>query len=171
MEGLFKKINLKALNENYFHILNDDWALLTAGKPGNFNFMTVSWGSFGILWNRPVLFCFVRPQRYTFDFINKNHYFTLSFFNPEYKDVLDYCGSNSGRVTDKIKSTGLVPYPTDLGNIIFEQTRLAFECKKIYADDIKPGSFIDLSIISATYRENDYHRMYIGEIVNCFKPY
>lgn len=171
MEGLFKKVNLKTISENYFKILNDDWALLTAGKPDHFNFMTVSWGSVGILWNRPVLFCFVRPQRYTFDFMNKNHYFTLSFFDPGYKEVLDYCGTHSGRSSNKIKTTGLTPYPTELGNVIFEQVRLSFECKKIYADDIKPGSIIDLSIIGSTYRNNDYHRMYIGEIVNCFKPY
>jgi flavin reductase (DIM6/NTAB) family NADH-FMN oxidoreductase RutF len=171
MEGLFKKVNINTLTENYFNILNNDWGLLTAGKTDNFNTMTVSWGSFGIMWNRPVIFCFVRPQRYTFEFMNKNHYFTLSFFTDEYKKALEYCGEHSGRDIDKVKKSELVPYTTDLRNIIFEQTRLAFECKKLYSENLKPEAFLDQSIIKSTYQKGDFHRMYVGEIVNCFKPF
>lgn len=171
MEGLFKKINLNTLNENFFNILNNDWGLLTAGKADSFNTMTISWGSFGIMWNKPVIFCFVRPQRYTFEFMNKSHYYTLSFFNPEFKEVLDFCGNHSGRQTDKIKATDLKPFVTDLGNVIFEQARLAFECKKLYVDNLKAEGFLDQSIVKSTYQNNDFHKMYVGEIVNCLKPY
>lgn len=171
MEGLFKKINLNSLSENYFNILNNDWGLLTAGKPESFNTMTISWGSVGVMWNKPVVFCFVRPQRYTYEFMNRNHYFTLSFFNPEFKQALDFCGNHSGRNTDKMKATELIPYATDLGNVIFQQARLAFECKKLYAENLKPEAFIDQSILKSTYQNNDFHRMFIGEIVNCFKPF
>jgi len=171
MESLFKKINPNTLSENFFTALNNDWGLLTAGKPDNFNTMTVSWGTFGIMWNKPVLICFVRPQRYTYEFMNKNHYFTLSFFNSEFKDSLDYCGKYSGRNTDKIKGTDLVPYTTDLGNVIYEQSRLAFECKKLYADNLNPEAFVDQTIIPSTYQKSDFHRMFIGEIVTCLKPY
>lgn len=171
MENLFKKVNINSLSENYFNTLNNDNALLTAGNKDNFNTMTISWASFGFLWNRPVIFCFVRPQRYTFEFMNKNHYFTLSFFDSEYKKALDYCGSHTGRNTDKMKETELVSYATGLGNIIYEQIRLAFECKKLYADNINPEAFIDQSIIKSSYQKNDFHRMYIGEIVNCYKPF
>lgn len=169
MEGLFKKISVNAVNENFFSKLNNDWGLLAVGKPDKFNCMTISWGSLGIMWNRPVIFCFVRPQRYTFEFMEKNHYFTLSFFDNEYKQALNFCGSHSGRNTDKMKMTGLVVHPTDMGNVIFEQAQLAFECKKIYTDVIKSESFVDHSIIKMTYPGNDFHHMYIGEIVNCFK--
>jgi flavin reductase (DIM6/NTAB) family NADH-FMN oxidoreductase RutF len=171
MESLFKKINVNTLSENFFKSLNDEWGLLTAGKPESFNTMTISWGTFGILWNKPVLICFVRPQRYTFEFMNKYHYYTLSFFNEEYKEALDICGKFTGRETDKMKKAGLTPYTTGIGNVIFEQSRLAFECKKIYTDDFKPENFIDQNIIKATYSKNDFHKMYIGEIVNCYKAY
>jgi flavin reductase (DIM6/NTAB) family NADH-FMN oxidoreductase RutF len=171
MENLFKKISFKTLGENYYKILNDDWGLVTAGKLESFNTMTISWGTFGVLWNRPVFFCFVRPQRYTFEFINKSHYYTLSFFTEEYKSILNYCGAHSGRDNDKIKETDLTPYATDLGNVIFEQTRLAFECKKIYTDDIKPEKFLDPNILKATYQKDDFHRIFVGEIVNTFVPY
>jgi flavin reductase (DIM6/NTAB) family NADH-FMN oxidoreductase RutF len=171
MESLFKKINVNTLSENFFKTLKDEWGLLTAGNPESFNSMTVSWGTLGVLWNKPVLICFVRPQRYTFEFMNKSHYYTLSFFNEENKDSLNICGKYTGKETDKIKKAGLTPYTTDLGNVIFEQSRLAFECKKIYTDDFKPENFIDQNIIKATYANNDFHKMYIGEIVNCYKAY
>jgi flavin reductase (DIM6/NTAB) family NADH-FMN oxidoreductase RutF len=171
MEGLFRKINVGSFNENVFTTLNKEGALLTAGKPDHFNTMTISWGTFGMLWNKPVLFVFVRPQRYTSEFMTSNHYFTVSLLRQEYKDIIDYCGSHSGRDSDKIKATGLVPHPTDLGNVIYEQIRWAFECKKIYDDKIKPESFLDPSIIQTTYQKSDFHRMFIGEIVNCYKPF
>lgn len=171
MDSLFKKINVNSLSENYFKTLSEDWGLLTAGNPDSFNTMTISWGTFGNLWNRQVIFCFVRPQRFTFEFMNKNHYFTLSFFDKEHKSALDFCGRNSGRNFDKMKTTGFIPYPTDLGNVIFEQTRIAFECKKIYTDNIKPECFLDQAIIKATYQNEDFHRMYIGEIVNCYRAF
>lgn len=171
MEHIFKKVSLKSLNENYFTALNDDWALLTAGNSENFNTMTVSWGTLGILWNKPVIIVFVRPQRYTYEFMNKHHYYTVSFFTPEYKKVLDFCGNHSGRNMNKIKETELTPHFTDLGNVIFEQSRLAFECKKIYVDDINPSKFLDSNIARATYHKEDYHRFFIAEIVNCYTPY
>ncbi len=171
MESIFKKVSIKSLNENYLKILNEDWGLVTAGNIESFNTMTISWGTFGVLWNRPVFFCFVRPQRFTYEFINTNHYYTLSFFTDQYKDALDFCGNHSGREFDKMKSTELVPVSTDIGNVIFEQTRLAFECKKIYTDDIKPENLLDPNILKATYPNKDYHRMFVGEIVNCFVPY
>lgn len=169
MESLFRKININTLTENYFKILNEDWALLTAGNIDKVNTMTISWGTVGVLWNKPVFFAFVRPQRYTFDFINRNHYFTISFFEEEYKKALDYCGKHSGRDNDKIKNSGLTSHPTDLGNVIFEQARIALECKKLYVDTIKPEGFIDPSIIRSTYQNNDFHSMFIGEIITCYK--
>jgi flavin reductase (DIM6/NTAB) family NADH-FMN oxidoreductase RutF len=170
MEGLFKKVSVNTLSENFFSKLHQEWALLTAGKADDFNCMTISWGTFGVIWNRPVFFCFVRPQRHTNEFMKKSHYFTLTFFDSSYKQALDYCGSHSGRDANKLKNTDLVPYTTDLGNVIYEQAQVAFECKKIYTDLIKPEAFIDPSIIKTTYPQNDFHHMYFGEIVNCFKP-
>ena len=50
----------------------------------------------------------------------------------------------------------------------FEQARLTFECKKLYADMIKPEDFIDQSIIDRWYGEahGGFHKMYVVEIVN-----
>jgi flavin reductase (DIM6/NTAB) family NADH-FMN oxidoreductase RutF len=122
----------------------------------------------GFLWNRPVAFIFIRPERYTFDFIEQNDYLTLSFLGEEHKEIHKICGSKSGRDMDKVKATGLSPLFTENGSITFEQARLTFECKKLYADLIKPGNFIDKSITDRWYGESHggFHKMYVVEIVN-----
>lgn len=81
--------------------------------------------------------------------------------------MLSYCGSHSGETVDKIKETGLLPFETKLGNITFEQARLVLECQKIYFEDIHPENFID-RLIHRNYPKKDYHRMYIGKIVNVY---
>jgi len=161
---LFRKTEPGKLNENIFGLINNDWMLITAGNPEHFNTMTASWGTMGILWNKPIAVCFIRPQRFTFEFTEKHPYFTLSFFDSQYKDMLNFCGKYSGRNVDKIAKTGLKPVITPLGNITFEQCRLVMECKKLYTDYIKEDNFIAESLINANYPGKDFHKFYIGEI-------
>lgn len=168
IENLFKSVKTEELNDNFFRLINDDWMLITAGKAGSFNTMTASWGTTGILWNRPIAICFIRPHRYTFQFAEENECFTLSFFDFRYRKMLDFCGSHSGRDIDKIAQTGLRPVETSLGNITFEQARLVLECRKIYADFLKPENFILQQIALRNYPQKDFHRFYIGEIVGCY---
>ena len=77
---MFENILPEKLNENAIKLIANDWMLISAGKPNNFNNMTASWGGFGNLWNKPVSFIFVRPPRYTYKFIEENDYFTVCFF-------------------------------------------------------------------------------------------
>ena len=95
-------------------------------------------GWYWVLWNKPVAFVFIRPERYTYEFIEKSDYLTLSFLGEANKKVHAICGSKSGRDMDKVKATGLKPVFTEQGNVFFEQARLILECKKLYADNIKP---------------------------------
>ncbi len=158
-----KEINIRELRDNFVKMISNDWALLTAGTKNNFNTMTVSWGGIGELWNKDVCFVFVRPQRYTYEFIEKNDYFALSFFGGEYKKELGICGSKSGRDIDKIKETGFIPvdFETAVG---FEQAKVNIVLKKLAYLDMKPDGFIDENIMK-NYANNDFHRVYVGEIV------
>ncbi len=153
------------IKDNPFKLIASDWMLITAGHKDSFNTMTASWGGLGHLWNKNVAFIFIRPNRYTYQFTEKNEYFTLCFFEEKYRNILNVCGSKSGRNFDKIKSTGLIPLETKEKNIYFEQARLVLECRKLYYDDIKPQFMLDKKIESL-YPKKDYHRLYIGEIIN-----
>lgn len=158
-----KEISARELQGNFIKMLSEDWALLTAGTIENFNTMTVSWGGIGELWNKDVGFVFVRPQRYTYEFIENNDYFSLSFFGGEFKKELGLCGSKSGRDIDKMDATGFIP--VDLGNTVdFEQAKITVVMKKLAYQDMKPDGFLDESIMK-NYTNNDFHRIYVGEIV------
>lgn len=59
------KGNLNNLDKSFVQNLSNNWALVTSGASDNYNMMTVNWGGIGFLWNKPVLFIFIRPERYT----------------------------------------------------------------------------------------------------------
>lgn len=161
-----KEINVSQLQDNLFDAIGKEWMLVTAGTAEKFNTMTASWGGTGILWGKPVAFLFIRPERYTYEFIEKGETLTLSFLGEENKAIHKVCGSKSGRDTDKISETGLQPIVTESGNIIFRQARLTLECRKLYADMIEPDKFMDTSLIGRWYGEGhgNFHKMYVVEI-------
>ena len=157
----FKEVNIKEINENFIKIVSDEWMLVTAGNKNKFNTMTASWGGFGEMWNKDVAITVIRPQRYTNEFVEKEEYFTLSFYGDN-KDIHKVCGSKSGREVDKIKETGLTPV-FDGNSVYFEEARLVIVCKKIYCQKIEPDCMIDKE--NDKWYENDYHYAYVGEIV------
>ena len=162
----FQQINPGELKEvNPFELIGKDWMLITSGTQQKFNTMTASWGSMGVMWNKNVTFCFVRPQRYTFEFLEQNQFYTLSFFGEEFKKSLMICGRKSGRDIDKVKESGLTP-DFEMGVPYFKEAKVVMVCKKIYSQFIDPQCFIDSSL-DENYSQKDYHKMYIGEIAKC----
>ena len=127
-----------------FDLIGKEWMLITAAdadKTGtkSVNAMTASWGGLGILWNRPVAFVFVRPQRYTYSLLEKTERFSLCFLGEEHREALRLCGTKSGRDTDKLAACGLhaqgeVPYITE--------SRLVLSCRKLYVGDLEKGGFL-----------------------------
>lgn len=148
--------------ENAIKLIGEDWMLITAANGEKVNTMTASWGCLGVLWNKNVCVAFVRPQRYTYEFIEKSQTVSFSFFDEKYRDALRYCGVKSGRDVDKFEETGL-RYEFDEDTPIIEQARLILECRKIYADDLKKECMLMPEILE-NYKNNDYHRFYICEI-------
>lgn len=146
---------------------SNQWFLLSSGDYAgkHYNTMTVGWGYFGIMWNKPTAVVVVRPTRYTFEFINRYDTFSLCSFDKSYKKDLNLLGSKSGRNGDKIAETGLTPIPSArIDAPAFREAELIIECIKTYWDDFKPERFLDHSI-EKNYPNKDYHRMYFGEIV------
>ncbi len=157
--------------ENVCRLIGRDWMLITAAgkdKKGKetVNTMTASWGGMGVLWNKPVAFCFIRPQRYTFELTEQSDSLSLSFFGEEYRAALRLCGTKSGRDTDKFAEAGLTPAWKDDTPYV-DEARLVLLCRKLYADDLKEGAFIDKSLLS-NYKDGDFHRMYVVEIEQAF---
>ena len=160
----FHKIDPKQIPDNPFQLIGGDWMLVTSGVPGACNTMTASWGGVGVIWNKPVTTIYIRPQRYTKEFIDKEELFSVSFLKDGHRDALKLCGSVSGRDHDKIKEAGLTPVFID-GVPAFEEADTILICRKMYRTSMNPADFIDKDADSKFYPEKDYHDMYIAEIV------
>ena len=156
-------MNTENFQSEVFQQFDRKWALLTAGARDSFNTMTISWGGMGTLWGRPVITVYVRPNRYTYGFMNDNEYFTVSFYPETYRHDLGVLGSLSGRDGDKLAKTSLTPAELSHG-VTFREAELTFLCKKLYSQDLDTASIPD-EILSECYADEPVHRLYIGEVV------
>ena len=148
-----------------FHRIGSDWMLISASDGERVNTMTASWGCCGVLWNKPIAICFIRPQRYTFPIIESATHFSLAFFDGEEREALRYCGKQSGRDGDKFAGAGLTCIATADGVAYPKEAKKVLICKKIYVDSIKEDGFIDPALLS-NYPIQDYHGVFVGEIVD-----
>ena len=166
----WKSIDPMAFTTQPMDLLANRWMALTVGNQTSANSMTIAWGSFGYLWNKPIVIVYVSEDRFTKHLMDENDYFTVTGFpqTAECKAALGYLGSASGRDEDKMSLCGLTVKYTELGNPYFDEGNLAIECKKIYADafnrDLLPAEERD-----GRYTRMGIHTFYIGEIVNIWE--
>ena len=161
----FKEVNIRDIDKSAVKLISDEWALVTASADGAANSMTVSWGGIGEIWGKDVVYIFIRPQRYTYELLEKTNDFSMSFFGGEYKKELTYFGRNSGRNGNKYEATGFSTVTLDSVECV-EQAKVNLILKKLAYQDIDPKGFID-ETIESNYN-GDYHRVYIAEIVKTY---
>ena len=164
-----KEISVSELQLNPMDMIAREWMLITAGnEQRGYNTMTASWGHLGSIWGRggglPTAVVYLRPQRYTKEFVDREELFTITVFPEEYRKALGYLGSHSGRDGDKVAAAGLTPvFEGDY--TYFAEARLTLVCRKLYRGTIVPEGFVDQSIINEHYPNGDFHDMYIGQII------
>ena len=186
MNKEFKKVDLLHFNTNVFDDFQNKWALVTAGSLEHHNTLTVGWGSLGVLWRKKVCTIYVRESRYTYQFLEDNDYFTVSFYDEENKDALKIYGTLSGRDCNKDLKTNLSPFTIDEipDNILSDNVKLSdnvisykeantiIVCKKIYSDVFKKELFLDDDVIdfyNKTKEDKTVHHFYIGEIIGIYQ--
>lgn len=162
----FEKTDIFNAGINPFKLIGKDWYLLTSGDEKGYNTMTASWGQMGVLWGSPAFTCVVRPNRKTFEFMEKNDLFTVSFFSEKYRNVLSFCGSHSGRDCDKAKETGITPLFID-GTTAFEEADMIFVCRKLYAQDLSE-EHVKYGKIMKFYETDPFHKSFTGEIIGAY---
>ena len=173
MENEFVSIHPKEIRENPIKLFGDDWAVVAAGSPDDFNELTVSWGALGDAWwdNMPIAIIFVSATRYTHKYLEENDTFSINIFPPQYRKALAYIGSRSGKNEDKVAATGLKVEFSENGTPLFNEARMIIECRKIYAHDLDRSKFSDSLI--GNYAQKKFqgvvpHTVYFGEIINCW---
>lgn len=154
-------------NADSFQIFDREWALLTAGDAQHFNTMTISWGGLGTLWGRPVATVYVKPVRYTHEFLEDSEYFTVSFYPEQYRKALGILGTLSGRDGDKVAKAGLTPKALEHA-VTFEEARATLLCRKIYRQDLDPAA-MPADVVKAFYETEAPHTMYLGEVIEILR--
>lgn len=160
----FQPFPMDLLEINPFTKFSKEWALISSGTKKNANTMTIGWGGVGVIWGKNVAYLFVRESRYTKELMDAGDFFSVAFLNEEYRDALKYCGEHSGREGDKFHASGLtlatkhsIPYP--------DEANLVLLCQKMAAVPLTEDTFLMPEIKKKWYQDNDYHTMYIGEII------
>ena len=141
--------------------------LVSQGKQGPPNVMTIGWGQVGIIWGKPIFTVLVRPSRYTYKLMEESGDFTVNIVPPSLKEVAQYCGTASGRDHDKFKEKGLTAVPSlKVIAPIIKECLLHFECRTVHKNDLNPSA-LAAPLIPALYPKGDFHRFYFGEILAC----
>ena len=162
-----KKIDIRELQMNPMTKIGKEWMLVTAGcQERGYNTMTASWGHLGHIWGFDTSVIYVRPQRYTKQFVDREEKYTLCFF-PGYKKEMGYLGTKSGRDEDKVAAVGLTPVFGD-GFTYFAEASLVLVCRKLYQAPLKEEYFLDKSIVTDDYPKKDFHDLYVGEILEVY---
>ena len=140
--------------ENAFDLIGKEWMLVTAGTPDKYNTMT-----------------FIRPERFTHEFIEGNDRLTLSFYDEEYRKALQICGSKSGRDINKTEATGLTPETLESGAVTFGEAKMTLDCRKLFKSSMKAENFVEKSLFERFYNDKPgggLHDIYIVEIENIY---
>lgn len=166
----YDRIEATDLPDNVIDLIGKQWMLVTAGNKSSYNTMTAAWGAVGYMWSRPSTFIVIRDSRYTYQFLQREESFTLSFFTEEYRGALRICGTKSGRDADKVSEAGLTPLEIPSGLMSFKEARMIIECKKIFVQEM------DYAYLTQPYKEKimeesynnepSKHQLFISEITN-----
>lgn len=150
------------------HLFNTQWLVLTSGDftGGNHNCMTIAWGGIGTMWHKPVVQVVVRPQRYTYTFMETFPTFTLCGFPESYRPALQQIGSKTGRSgLNKAALAGFTAIASQTVEApVYAEADLVIECRQLYRQTVDPSGF-QSDVVANSYPQGDYHRIYVGEIL------
>lgn len=154
--------------DNAIKAIGSDWMLITVkdNKTGKVNAMTASWGAMGVLWNKSICVCFVRPERYSYELLCENKELSIAFLPETYRDAYKICGRESGRDQDKLGKCGLNIIGLD-GIPCIAEAQTVLGCRVLYEDDLKAANFLDRSLLK-NYENGGYHRVYVCEIKEAY---
>ena len=160
-------MELNEYTEKPFVHFAEDWALLTAGVPGDFNSMTIAWGALGTMWGKPAAFLVVKPSRYTSEFLERHDEITLSWYDAKYKKALGVFGSKSGRDTDKVAETGFTPRAIE-GAVTYEEAQETMVLRKMFTQQLDRSRFSPeiLKWYAAGTKEEHAHILIIAEVLS-----
>jgi flavin reductase (DIM6/NTAB) family NADH-FMN oxidoreductase RutF len=162
-----KTLDYQKIAEQLIRQIQKGAFLVTKGA-GKINVMAVGWATIGYVWRKPMMMIVVRNSRHTFGIIENSKSFTVSVPLKNFEKELEFCGSKSGRDFDKFKECHLKTRQAQkITTPILDIPGIHFECRIVYKSALNP------KLLAADYHylypKKDYHTLYFGEIVACYK--
>ena len=129
--------------------------------------MSIAWGAVGIEWNKLVFMALVRHSRHTHGMMGGE--FTVNIaVDGSASEIINYCGTKSGRDTDKIADMGLTLVDgREVDVPAIKELPMTLECRIIYRQDQDENAIPD-SIKKRMYPKSDYHTVFFGEIIAAY---
>ncbi|MHC4093622.1 MAG: flavin reductase family protein [Planctomycetota bacterium] len=151
--------------ETYARMTSEGILIVSLHETGRLNPMTIGWGTFGLIWGRPMFQVLVRPSRYTYECLEHTGDYTVNVMPAELSDTTTRCGTTSGRDLDKMAQNELTALPSrHIKSAGLAQANIVFECRVVHYNDVKAPTFPD-EIVTNYYPEGDFHRVYFGQIL------
>lgn len=151
------------LSETLAVLENPGLLLVTAGRDGQANAMTIGWATVGRVWGRPTMVVLVRPSRYTYQLLSQSDSFTVCVPRPDMREVVEYCGQYTGRDGDKLAACNLSVLPsTQVAAPGLAGCPVIYECRVVHINEVNPPA---LARDITAYPRGDYHRLYYGQIM------
>ena len=132
----------------------------TISKTGNPNIITLGW-SMQTSFDPPMLAISIGHTRYSHFLLNEIPEFVLCFPSEQQKEAVIYCGTHSGRQTDKFKETGLVQVKSRyVKPPVISESVAAFECKIVSKLKTGDHTIFTGEILVAWTSEKNLRRLY-----------
>lgn len=142
--------------------------LVSQGKDGKPNIMTIGWGFLGTIWRKPYFIVAVRQSRYSYKLLEENSSFTVCLPAKGMDKVLEVCGEKSGRDTDKFESLKLtVEKGLTVDTPFIGECPIHYECEIKYKHVLMPEALED-EIVQEVYSTGDMHVIYYGEVKGAY---
>ena len=158
----------EAFEEVMTKLRGDGLLLASTKRSGESNLMTIGWGTIGMIWRTPKFLVLVRPSRYTYEFIEDSGEFTVNVPKPEMAEFVLFCGTHSGRDVDKLATFDVATTPGQkVNSITVDDCPIVYACRVAFKSDIIPEALAS-EILPRYYSDDDFHRVYFGEILGVY---
>ena len=127
-------------------------------------------GSLGVAFKKPIFTVYVKPDRYTYEVMEKSDIFTVNFIERKLMSKFAIYGTKSGKEINKEEEAGTHITFLEKGGVTFGEAVEVYVCKKM-AKSIIDEKSMDPYIKELyksnvkVYRTQVPHVLYIGEII------
>jgi flavin reductase (DIM6/NTAB) family NADH-FMN oxidoreductase RutF len=153
-----KKMKIEGNIERYYHYAFPMQTVLVTcnDETGKTNIITLAWHT-PISRKPPLYGISIAPKRYSHGLIEKTKEFVINFIPYSLVEAADYCGTHTGRTTDKLCKTGLTLRPAKrLSTPFIKEGYAHLECSLKQSIPIGDHTLFIGEVVAVSAEENAF---------------